>query len=86
MEDLTKLTPTELLKIGNEIKAQHDKLKEDILADTYEMEKLEISINEKARQLEELEKNYVEIVEILATKWHFIKRTYKQLILKRRHC
>ena len=67
MEDLSKYTPTELLKIGNDIKAQHDNLKEAILADTYEMEKLEISINEKAKQLEELEKNYVEIVEILTT-------------------
>jgi len=67
MEDLTKYTPTELLKMGNDIKAQHDKLKEAILADTYEMEKLEISINEKAKQLEELEKNYVGIVEILTT-------------------
>ena len=67
MEDLNKHTPTELLKMGNDIKAQHDNLKEDILADTYEMEKLEISINKKARQLEELEKNYVEIVEILTT-------------------
>lgn len=72
MEDLTKITPTELLKMGNDIKAQHDKLKEDILADTYEMEKLEISINEKARQLEDLEKNYVEIVEML-TRWESTK-------------
>jgi septal ring factor EnvC (AmiA/AmiB activator) len=74
MEDLTKLTPTELLKMGNDIKAQHDKLKENILADTYEMEKLEISINEKAKQLEELEQNYVEIVEMI-TKWDSFKTT-----------
>jgi len=67
MTDLTKHTPTELLKMGNDIKEQHDVLKESILADTYEMEKLEKVINGKAKELEELEKNYVEIVEILAT-------------------
>ena len=72
MEDLTKYTPTELLKMGNDIKTQHDSLKKAILADTYEMEKLEISINEKARQLEGIEQNYVEIVEML-TRWESTK-------------
>ena len=65
MEDLTKLTPTQLLKIGNDIKAKHDALKKEILADTYEIERLEIAMNEKAEKLEELEKHYVEIVEII---------------------
>lgn len=65
MEDLTKLTPIQLQKMGNDIKAQHDKLKEELIADTYEMEKLEKRINEKVRLMEELEKNYVEIVEKL---------------------
>ena len=65
MEDLTKLSPTELLKRGNDIKDRHDALKKEIIADTYEIEKLEKQINEKATELEALEKNYVEIVEII---------------------
>jgi hypothetical protein len=66
MDDLSKYTPIELQKMGNDIKEMHDRLKEELIADTYEMEKLEISINEKAKKLQELEENYVKIVEILA--------------------
>ena len=63
MEDLSKHTQIELQKMGNDIKAKHDKLKDELIADTYEMEELEKRINEKAVLMEELEKNYVEIVE-----------------------
>jgi len=66
MQDLNKLTPTELLKRGNDIKARHDVLKQEIIADTHEIEKLEKLLNEKVEELQELEKNYVEIVEILS--------------------
>ena len=65
MEDLTKYTKIELQKIGNDIKAQHDALKQELIADTYEMEELEKRINEKVELMQELEKNYVEIVEKL---------------------
>jgi len=65
MEDLSKYTPIELQKMGNDIKTQHDALKTEIIADTYEMEELEKHINQKVLLLEELEKNYVEIVEKL---------------------
>ena len=63
MEDLNKLTPIQLQKLGNDIKAQHDKLKEELIADTYEMEELEKKMNEKVKLMKELEDNYVEIVE-----------------------
>jgi len=65
MEDLNKLTPIELQKLGNDIKAKHDKLKEELIADTYEMEELEKKMNEKVGLMKELEDNYVEIVEKL---------------------
>jgi uncharacterized protein YccT (UPF0319 family) len=65
MQDLSKLTPTQLLKKGNDIKARHDVLKQEIIADTHEIEKLEKRLNKKVEELQELEKNYVEIVEIL---------------------
>jgi len=65
MEELDKYTPTELQKIGNDIKAQHDALKLEIIDDSFEMEELEKRINEKATLLKELEKNYVKIIEKL---------------------
>ena len=65
MEDLTKFSPTELLKIGNDIKAKHDALKDEIIADTFQIEKLESGLKEKLELLDSLEKNYIEIVEIL---------------------
>jgi len=65
MEDLTKYTKIELQKIGNDIKAQHDALKQELITDTYEMEELEKRINKKVELMQELEKNYVEIVEKL---------------------
>jgi uncharacterized coiled-coil DUF342 family protein len=65
MQDLNKLTPTQLLKKGNDIKARHDALKQEIFDYTHEIEKLEKQLNEKVIELQELEKNYVEIVEIL---------------------
>ena len=67
MEDLTKLTPTELLVKGNQIKARHDNLKQEIIAITYEIEELEKSMNEKGQEMQELEENYVKIVEIIET-------------------
>ena len=63
MEDLSKYTKTELLKMANDIKAKHDALKQDIIADTIIMDELEKKVNEKIGVLTELEKNYVNIIE-----------------------
>lgn len=65
MEELERYSPIELQKIGNDLKSKHDLLKEEIIKDTYTMEELENSINEKVKLLEELEKNYVKIIEKL---------------------
>lgn len=65
MENLEKYGKTELLKIGNDIKNQHDNLKKGILVDIDNIVKLELIINEKTSKLEILEKNYVKIVEKL---------------------
>ena len=65
MEDLSKYTPIELQKLGNDIKDKHDSLKQEIINHTYEMEELEKLINNKASILEELEKNYVSVIEKL---------------------
>jgi len=63
MEDLSKCTPIELLKMGNDIKVKHDALKQEIIDYTYEAEELDKKINEKVAILDELERNYVAIVE-----------------------
>ncbi len=68
MEDLTKLTLTELQVKGNQIKSKHDALKDEIIASTYEIERLQNEMNEKALELQSLEATYVEIVEIIENK------------------
>jgi len=65
MEDLSKYTPIQLQKMGNDIKERHDKLKKELIDDTYEIEELEKRINEKVQLLQEFEKNYVNIIEKL---------------------
>lgn len=63
MEDLTKHTPTELLKMINDIKLKHDILKQEIIDHTFEAEELEKKINEKIISLTEIEKNYIVLIE-----------------------
>lgn len=63
MENLNKYTPTELLKMSNDICKKHVNLKKEIIADIYEIEELENKINKKTQKLEEFEKNYVELIE-----------------------
>jgi len=65
MEDLSKHTPTELLKMINDSKAKHDNLKQEIIDLTYEIEVLEEKINARIDVLSKTEKNYVELIEEL---------------------
>jgi len=65
MEDLNNLTPIQLQKLGNDIKAKHDALKEEIIILTFEIEEQEKKLNEKVIKLQELEENYVNIIEKL---------------------
>jgi len=65
MENLEGYSPIELQKMGNDIKEKHDSLKKEIIDHTYEMEELEKLVNDKVRILEELEKNYVNVIEKL---------------------
>jgi hypothetical protein len=53
MEDLIKYTPTELLKMINDIKLKYDTLKQEIVNHTFEAEELEKTINEKIDVLTE---------------------------------
>lgn len=68
MDDFSKYTPTQLLKIINDTKQKHDSLKEEIINDTYEYDELEKKINNKLKVLSELEKNYVKLIEEMEKK------------------
>ena len=63
MEDFKNYTETELLKVLNDTKDDHERIKNEITQDTFKIEELEKTINEKLETLSELEKRYVEIIE-----------------------
>jgi len=63
MEDLSKYTPTELLKMINDTKVKHDSLKQEIINHTIEVDELEKTINIKLENLTEIEKNYIKLIE-----------------------
>jgi Mg2+ and Co2+ transporter CorA len=69
MINLTKHTDTQLLKLLNDNKEKHDNLKKEIVDDTYEFDNYVIEktneINQKIKRLEELEKNYISLIEEL---------------------
>ena len=63
MEDLSKYTPTELLKMINDTKQKHDELKQVIIDNTYVFDELQNQINQELLELTKLEKNYVALIE-----------------------
>jgi len=63
MEDLNKLTPIELQKMLNDTKTSHDSLKEEIVQDTKEVDRIAVIINEKLKKLENIEQQYVALIE-----------------------
>ena len=63
MEDLKKYTPTELLKILNDTKLEHEIIKSKIVEFTNEVDILEEKINLELILLSETEKKYIELIE-----------------------
>lgn len=63
MEDISKLSPTELLVLINKVKEKHDLLRQEIINHSYEVEQLEKTINNKINELTELEKYYVSLID-----------------------
>ena len=59
MNNLSDYTSTELLKLINDIKINHDNIKQEIVDYTFEVDNIEKIINDKIILLNELEKNYV---------------------------
>ena len=65
MENLSKYTPTELLKLVNDTKSEHDALKTEIIDLTMVVEEKTILINKKLENLDVLEKKYITLIEEL---------------------
>ena len=65
MENLSEYTPTQLLKMINDAKEKHDALKNEIIGYTYQVDELENLINTKLNEFNEVEKNYIELIEEL---------------------
>lgn len=65
MEELSTYTPTELLKLINDSKVEHERLKTEIFDLTYKLDELETEINIKIDALSVEEKKYVALIEEL---------------------
>jgi hypothetical protein len=65
MENLSGYTPTELLKLINDSKVEHERLKQKIFGLIDEVETLEIKINLEINALTQSEKEYVALIEEL---------------------
>lgn len=65
MKNLSKLTPTELLKILNDTKKDHESLKDKVIQDTEKIDEIEKEINLNLKKITDLEKLYVQIIEEL---------------------
>ena len=63
MENLEHYTPTELLKLLNDLKSNHDIIKSETYNYTNEVDILDLKINYNLSILTELEKDYIKIVE-----------------------
>lgn len=68
MEDLSKYTPIELLKMINDSKAVHENLKKEIVDLTYEVDEIESKINKKIIELTLTEQQYVALIEELTNR------------------
>ena len=65
MENLSGYTETQLLKMINDSKAEHETLKKEIIDHTFQVDELEKIINNKINDLAQIEKNYVVLIEEL---------------------
>jgi hypothetical protein len=68
MEDFKNYTPTELLKMINDSKAEHEKIKQEIIDYTYQLDELEVVVNNKINELTAVEKLYIDLIEELTNR------------------
>lgn len=68
MEGFSEYTPTELLKMINDSKAEHEKIKQEIIDYTYQLDELEVVVNNKINELTAVEKLYIDLIEELTNR------------------
>ena len=61
--NLSEYTSTELLKMVNDTQSHHEIIKKEIVDYTFQVDKLEETINNKIDELTELEKNYILLID-----------------------
>jgi len=62
MINVNEYTPTELLKLGDDVVKKHNNLKQEIISLTKEIDSIETSLKNKLKELEALEKLYLDII------------------------
>jgi penicillin-binding protein-related factor A (putative recombinase) len=65
MKEFEKYSPTELLKMINDSKTEHDSVKQDIVQYTLELDELEKKINERIEYLNIIEDVYIKLIDEL---------------------
>jgi archaellum component FlaC len=68
MESYNKLSDIELLHQINLVKKSHEIFKKDSIDLTIEIERLEKIVNEKLEELENIEKNYVDLMQEMTSR------------------
>lgn len=68
MEDLSKHTPIELNKMFIDVKSKHETLKKELITHTFELDRLQKTINTKLAELDEAEKFYVALIEEISNR------------------
>jgi len=63
MKDIKEITSTELLKLINDSKFEHEKIKAELLTIISEYDELGVKINEKLNDLDIIEKQYINLID-----------------------
>ena len=61
MKKFDNYTPTELMKLGDDIVKKHNRIKEEIISLTKEIDSIETAIKDKLKELQALEQLYLDI-------------------------
>jgi len=68
MNELSNYSPTEILKFINDLKTNHELLKNEVFKLLDDIDQIEIIINNKIVELKDIEKNYTILIEELTNR------------------
>jgi len=68
MNELSNYSPTEILKFINDLKINHESLKNEVFKLLDDVDQIEIIINEKINEIKDIEKNYTILIEELTNR------------------